>query len=112
LWTKLQLELSKYELGTQMTDHFEVVEKTPTSIAIRCGDSPQKQEGRPADGLFVVTAEVDKAAGEVELGLKSCFFNSAERLEPTVIPMPRWMEELHRWYARQLMVSASRRLLA
>lgn len=108
LWAPRDLATSTYEPGTRITDHFEVVEKTPHSITVRCGDSPNTQAGRDSDGLFVMYAEVDKARGEVELGFKSCFFNSAVRQDGILGPMPKYMEMAHQWYARLWMVSASR----
>ncbi len=100
LWTKEELSKSTYEPGTQMVNHFEVVEKTPTDIVVRCGDSPLNQGPRDSDGLFIITAVVDQARGEAVLGLKSCFFNSRTKVEGIHGPMPGWMEGLHRWYTR------------
>lgn len=107
LWSKKELRESDYAPGTQLVDHFEVVEKTPTSITVRCGDSPLKAGPRPSDGIFVISAEVDRERGEVELGLKSCFFQSHQRIEGIAGPMPLWMEYLHTEYARSWMVAAS-----
>lgn len=53
-------------------------------------------------------AEIDKERNEVELGLKSCFFNSAVRQDGILGPMPKYMETTHQWYSRLWMVSASR----
>ncbi|KAL2127332.1 hypothetical protein VTI74DRAFT_10893 [Chaetomium olivicolor] len=100
LWTVDQLIRSTYEPGTQLTDHFEVVEKTPTEIVVRCGDTPRNANPRDSDGLFVISAAVDRERDEVVLGLKSCFFTSSSKVEGIQGPMPGWMEELHRWYSR------------
>ncbi|KAK4098737.1 hypothetical protein N658DRAFT_431423 [Parathielavia hyrcaniae] len=100
LWTVDQLSRSTYEPGTQLTDHFEVVDKTPSEIAVRCGDSPRKPGARDSDGLFVISAAVDRERGEAVFGLKSCFFVSSRRTEGIKGPMPGWMEVLHRWYSR------------
>jgi hypothetical protein len=109
LWSPRELATSTYEPGTQITDHFEVVEKTPNSITVRCGDSPVRNPGpRESDGLFVMYAEVDESRNEVELGLKSCFFDSQARQDGILGPMPKYMEKAHQWYARLWMVSASR----
>ena len=91
LWTRQQLRADTYETGTQITNHFEVVDKSDTEIAVRCGDSPLNRGPRDSDGLFVISATVDRDAGEVELGLKSCFFPSARRVEGICGPMPSWM---------------------
>lgn len=88
-----------------------MVEKTPTSITVRCGDSPRKQALRGSDGLFVIGAVVDDARGEVELTLKSCLFPSQGKVMGIKGPMPSWMEELHQWYARIWSETGSRRLL-
>ena len=100
LWTVPQLEQSDYDVGTQITDHFEVVEKTPTQITVRCGDSPRNQEPRDSDGLFIISAEIDRERDEAVLGLKSCFFVSARKIDGIQSPMPGWMEVLHTWYSR------------
>ena len=84
-----------------------MVDKTPTSITFRCGDTPRNPGPRDSDGLFVISAEVDKTRREVILGLKSCFFNSRRKLEGEKGPMPWWMELMHRWYARLWMVTGA-----
>lgn len=111
LWTTQQLSESTYDKGTYITDHFEVVEKTPTAITVRCGDSPRNKDLRPSDGLFVIGAVVDKEKGEVELTLKSLLFTSVGKIEGTEGPMPGWMVPLHQWYARLWSETGSRRLL-
>ncbi|KAK4154330.1 hypothetical protein C8A00DRAFT_42917 [Chaetomidium leptoderma] len=100
LWTVDQLSRSTYEPGTQLTDHFEVVEKTSSEIVVRCGDSPRNSSPRDSDGLFVISAAVDRERDEVVLGLKSCLFTSSRRIEGILGPMPGWMEVMHRWYSR------------
>lgn len=85
-----------------------MVEKTPTSITVRCGDSPRNAGPRDSDGLFTMYAEIDKERGEVELGLKSAFFTTATRQDGILGPMPKYMEKAHQWYSRLWMVSASR----
>ncbi|CAM1501463.1 Fc.00g034470.m01.CDS01 [Cosmosporella sp. VM-42] len=111
LWSQEQLSQSSYERGTCITDHFEVVEKTPNAITVRCGDSPRNQELRASDGLFIISATIDEKRGEVELGLKSCLFSSKGKVSGFKGPMPPWMEELHQWYARIWAETGSRRLL-
>lgn len=110
LWGVEQLSKSDYEPGTQVTDHFEVVEKTPTEIVFRCGDTPRNQGNRASDGLFVISATIDEKRGEAVLGLKSCFFNSERKVEGIQGPMPGFIEELHRWYSRVLMAAGSLRV--
>ena len=107
LWTVEQLNSSKYEPKTIVTDHFEVVSKTANEITVRCGDTPRNPAPRDSDGLFVIGAEVDKKRGEAVLSLKSCFFNSGKKVEGIQGPMPGWIEELHRWYSRILLETGS-----
>lgn len=106
-----QLEQSTYEAGTQITDHFEVLRKTPTEITVRCGDSPRNQAPRDSDGLFVISAEIDRDRQEAVLGLKSCLFVSARRIEGIHGPMPAWMDLLHTWYARLWLETGSWRVM-
>lgn len=110
LWTVPQLEQSTYEVGTVITDHFEVVDKTPTEIAVRCGDTPRNPAPRDSDGLFIISAEIDRERGEAVLGLKSCFFVSSRKIEGIQGPMPGPIEVLHTWYSRVMAETASWRL--
>lgn len=110
LWTVDQLSRSTYEPGTQLTDHFEVVEKTPSEIVVRCGDSPRNSSPRDSDGLFAISATIDRERNEAVLGLKSCFFNSSRRIEGIQGPVPGWIEMLHRLYSRIWLETASWRV--
>lgn len=47
LWDRKDLLSNSYEVGTLITDHFEVVEKTDEKIVVRCGASPREQGVRP-----------------------------------------------------------------
>ncbi|KAK0749977.1 hypothetical protein B0T18DRAFT_407973 [Schizothecium vesticola] len=107
LWTAQQLRESTYERGTQLTDHFEVIEKTKAEIVVRCGDSPRNAGPRPSDGLFIIGTHVDKARGEVVLELKSVFFDSSRKTEGIHSSVPSWIEYPHRWYSRLLLETAS-----
>ncbi|KAF2226655.1 hypothetical protein BDZ85DRAFT_230194 [Elsinoe ampelina] len=109
LWDTKDLAASTYEVGTYITDHFEVLSKTPESVIVRCGDSPRVQEPRASDGLFEMVAIPDKENGEVEFQLKSVFFNADAKKEGS--PMPKHVEILHRWYTKVWMESAVRSLL-
>lgn len=88
-----------------------MVDKTATSITVRCGDSPRNKSLRASDGLFEIGAEIDNARQEVKLTLKSCLFSSQGKVEGIAGPMPAWMEILHQWYARIWSETGSRRLL-
>lgn len=111
LWNKEDLAQSTYEKGTLITDHFEVVEKTREGITVRCGDSPRNQALRPSDGLFTISAYVDRDREEVELRLRSCLFSSSDKIAGFKGPMPGWMDELHQWYARLWSETGSWKLL-
>ena len=111
LWDPDQLMSSTYEKGTQITDHFEVLEKTATSITVRAGDTPRTSGPRASDGLFVISATVDKLHDEVELSVKSVFFSSEGKVAGNKGPMPPWIEELHQWYSRLLNETGSWNLL-
>lgn len=108
LWDKKDLEASSYEVGTCITDHFEVVSKTPESVMVRCGDSPRRKDTRESDGLFEMTADVKKEQGVVEFGLKSVFFNGLNGHKSDACPMPSHIQWLHQQYDKILMESAIR----
>ncbi|KAF8544267.1 hypothetical protein BDD12DRAFT_62282 [Trichophaea hybrida] len=86
LWTPEELGGSQYDVGTQITDHFEVLEKTPETICVRAGDSPLKKDVRPSDGPFEMSARVK--GDVVEFGLKSVFFQGLGKAEGK--QMPPW----------------------
>ncbi|KAF5000045.1 hypothetical protein FGRMN_2056 [Fusarium graminum] len=111
LWDNEQLATSTYDRGTVITDHFEVVEKTSNSITVRCGDSPRNAALRASDGLFQISATIDKTREEVELRLKSVLFSSEGKVPGAKGPMPGHIEELHQWYARIWAETASWKLL-
>lgn len=108
LWTTSALRRSDYPVGTQITDHFEVVEKTPSRIIVRCGDTPRNRGVRAADGLFEMSAVVDKDKEVVEFGLKSAFYSGSEKSEKG--PVGPVFMFLHRQYDRLLLGSAILRL--
>ncbi|KAH0288369.1 hypothetical protein M436DRAFT_39669 [Aureobasidium namibiae CBS 147.97] len=104
LWDTKALLDSEYPVGTQITDHFEVLTKTPESIIVRCGDSPRKMEVRPSDGLFEMRAEILKDEGVAEFQLKSVFYQGLGKA--TGAPMPAHIEFLHRQYTKLWMETA------
>ncbi|KAI1413311.1 hypothetical protein F5Y13DRAFT_28764 [Hypoxylon sp. FL1857] len=110
LFDREQLASSRYELGTWFSDHFEVVERTKNTIMVRAGGSPLEPGPREMDGLFVISAKVNREAGIVEVGLKSTFFNSQEPIRDGKMPVPFVAELLHRYYARAMVDSGARRL--
>lgn len=109
LWTPDQLLSSTYEVGTQITDHFEVVEKTPERIVVRCGDSPRKRDVRESDGLFEMSAVIKPDEGVAEFGVKSCFFQGLGKAESQ--PMPEHIAWLHYQYAKLWLETAIRNVL-
>ncbi|KAG9945483.1 hypothetical protein KCU85_g7156, partial [Aureobasidium melanogenum] len=104
LWDTKALLESEYPVGTQITDHFEVLTKTAESIIVRCGDSPRKMEVRPSDGLFEMRAEIKKDEGVAEFQLKSVFYQGLGKA--TGKPMPAHIEFLHRQYTKLWMETA------
>lgn len=108
LWTKPSLLNSDYSPGTQITDHFEVLAKSPTSIVIRCGDSPLKSEVRPSDGLFEIGAKVNPDKGYAEFRLKSVFYQGLGKVEGNKQPMDGFMWWAHKQYTKLWMESAMR----
>lgn len=111
LWDKKDLQSSTYDVGTKITDHFEVVSKNENSIIVRCGDSPRIQEVRASDGLFEMSAEVKKDEGVAEFGLKSIFYNGLgpqpdQEGKPPSEPMSPWIKWLHQQYAKVWMETA------
>jgi hypothetical protein len=111
LWTPQQLLTSPYDQGTEITDHFVVLEKSPTSILIRCGDSPlhNPDTNRPSDGLFEISATTDFDKGFAEFRLKSIFYQGeGEAQDKTHGPMSGTMLWLHTLYTKLWMESAMR----
>ncbi|KAL2816931.1 hypothetical protein BJX63DRAFT_130850 [Aspergillus granulosus] len=90
LWDKKQLLGSTYEAGTNVTDHFVVVGKTPRSIVLWGAHAPSENPGVPRDmeNLAEVTADVDVARGVVEFRLKNIFYNGVERTSKELFPPP------------------------
>jgi hypothetical protein len=109
LWTPQQLSTSTYEPGTEITDHFVVLEKSPSSILIRCGDSPlhNPDSTRPSDGLFEICATTDLNKGFAEFKLKSIFYQGeGDAQDKTKAPMSPTICWLHQQYAKLWMETA------
>ena len=111
LWDKKDLKESNYDVGTLITDHFEVISKTPDSIIVRCGDSPRQRDVRESDGLFEMSVDVRKDEGFAEFGLKSVFYNGLSGYKGTANPMPPHVQWLHQQYGKVLMESALRNVM-
>jgi len=104
LWSREELLSSNYDVGTQITDHFEVLSKTPEAIVVRCGDSPLKTEVRPSDGLFEMGVSINKEEGVAEFRLKSVFYKGLGTADAP--PMPSHVEFAHRLYTKLWMETA------
>lgn len=109
LWDRKQLLEDTYEVGTQITDHFEVVDKDAEKIVVRCGDSPLKRGVRESDGLFEMGVEVKKEEGVAEFRLKSVFFKGLGKADAP--PMPAHIEFAHRLYTKLWMETALRNVV-
>ncbi|KAF2641010.1 hypothetical protein P280DRAFT_468690, partial [Massarina eburnea CBS 473.64] len=110
LWERKELGESGYEVGTKITDHFEVVEHTPEKVIVRCGDSPSNVDQRPSDGLFAMEVTKDEEAQTATFHLKSVFVNTAEDGKGSV-PLPWNFQFAHRLYTKLWMETATRKLL-
>jgi len=108
LWDRKDLKESTYPVGTQITDHFEVISHTDDSIIVRCGDSPRNMAPRSSDGLFEMRADIKKNEGIAEFQLKSVFYQGLGKSDGP--PMPWHVEMLHRWYAKLWMETSVRTL--
>lgn len=106
LWERSDLLSNNYEVGTIITDHFQVLEKTEDRIVVRCGDSPRIREVRPSDGLFEMGAVIKNEEGVAEFTLKSCFYQGLGKSDSDSGPLSQPMEWLHRQYTKLWMESA------
>ncbi|CAG8937807.1 unnamed protein product [Penicillium salamii] len=104
LWNRSDLLASTYEVGTIVTDHFEVVEKTDDRIVVRCGDSPRNRDVRASDGLFEIAAVIKKEQNVAEFSLKSCFYQGTGKAEAP--PMDEKIAWAHRQYTKLLLETA------
>ena len=104
LWSREELKASTYDVGTQITDHFEVVSKTPDAIVVRCGDSPLKTGVRDSDGLFLMGTTINKEEGVAEFRLLSVFYKGLGKHAQK--PMPDHIEFAHRLYTKLWMETA------
>ncbi|KIM94120.1 hypothetical protein OIDMADRAFT_136393 [Oidiodendron maius Zn] len=106
LWSRHELRQSNYDVGIQVTNHFEVLEKTQEHIIFRGGDSPSRSGLRPLDGLLQLTAIIREDRDVVEFSIKSLFYQGSER--STSPPMSFVEEWLHRQYVKLLMETGIR----
>ncbi|KAJ5700976.1 hypothetical protein N7493_012022 [Penicillium malachiteum] len=104
LWERKDLLANTYEVGTLITDHFEVLEKTEDRITVRCGDTPRTPDVRPSDGLFEMGAVIKQEEGVAEFTLKSCFYQGLGKADAA--PMGPVMTWLHQQYTKLWMETA------
>lgn len=95
--------------GTVVTDHFVVVEKTPSALTFRgCLGSPNENPMTPKDldNLFELSATVDEGRKMVDFRLKCITFDGTD---PTARedPFGGFPGLLHRQYAKLLVESAA-----
>ncbi|KAB8801896.1 hypothetical protein FH972_026717 [Carpinus fangiana] len=108
LWDHRDLAASTYDVGTEITDHFQVVDKTKDHITVRGGDTPRTRGVRDSDGLFEMSAKINREEGVAEFGLKSVFYQGLGATKDE--PMPAPIAFLHRLYSKLLMETSVRSL--
>lgn len=99
--------------------------KSPTSVLIRCGDSPLNSPDGPraSDGLFEMTATADFERGCAEFRLKSVFYvgegedvvkeegkGEGRELWENKGPMQGWTWYAHKLYTKLWMEAALNRV--
>ncbi|KAF2105753.1 hypothetical protein BDV96DRAFT_508905 [Lophiotrema nucula] len=109
LWDREELGKSAYEVGTVITDHFEVLEHDEEKVIVRCGDSPLNKEHRPSDGLFSMEVTKDEEAQTATFHLKSVFVNTTPEGKSSE-PLPWRFQFAHRLYTKLWMETAVRKL--
>lgn len=86
--------------GTGISDHFVVIEKTPTSVLFR-GGSPSDENGlRAVDSLMQGVVDIDEKEGVAVLRLKCMFYSGQVKGSPP--PLPKAVTPLHLIYAKSL----------
>ncbi|KAF4233505.1 hypothetical protein CNMCM6805_009162 [Aspergillus fumigatiaffinis] len=87
---KKQLLNSTYEEGTNITNHFVVVGKTPRSVVLWGAHSPSENPGVPRDmeNLAEITTDIYRDEGMAEFRLKNIFYNGKERTSKDLFPPP------------------------
>ncbi|XP_753247.2 uncharacterized protein AFUA_5G14100 [Aspergillus fumigatus Af293] len=76
--------------GTNVTNHFVVVGKTPRSVVLWGAHSPSENPGVPRDmeNLAEITTDIDIDEGMAEFRLKNIFYNGKERTSKDLFPPP------------------------
>ncbi|KAF7162458.1 hypothetical protein CNMCM5623_007749 [Aspergillus felis] len=76
--------------GTNVTDHFVVIGKTPRSVVLWGAHSPSENPGVPRDmeNLAEITTDIDLDHGVAEFRLKNILYNGVERTSKDLFPPP------------------------
>lgn len=94
------IKLISRHVGTAISGHFVVLEKTPTSILLR-GGSPSDENGlREVDSLMQGVVDIDTREDVAIFKLKCIFYNGQVKGSPA--PLPEAMTPLHLIYAKAL----------
>ncbi|KAL3440752.1 hypothetical protein BJX65DRAFT_19279 [Aspergillus insuetus] len=109
LWTRSDLLDSKYDVGTDIAGNFEVVDRTVSTILIRCGDKTSVRGVRPLDALIELGACIDREHGVVEFAFKSLFFQGLGVSKEKIMPGP--VVWLHEQYAKAMLGGGVRYVL-
>ncbi|KAH6693796.1 hypothetical protein F5X68DRAFT_258640 [Plectosphaerella plurivora] len=108
LWTSDEIRNSKFEPGTVITNHFIVLEKTPTALTFRGCLGPRQTPMAPQDldNLFELSAVVNEEKKVVEFRLKCITFDGTD-LMAREDPFGGFPGLLHRQYAKLLVEAAA-----
>jgi hypothetical protein len=112
LWEPEDLSSSRYEVGTVVTDHLKVIEKSPRSMLFRAGHSAGTftEDTRDKDSIVEITIHPNFEAGYADLGIKTAMYQGAPKSTSKDKPMEK-VQRLHMWYTEMLLESALRCLL-
>jgi hypothetical protein len=110
LWRRAELLHSQYEPGTEITNHFVVLSKTPASILLRCGDSPLNTPHGPRhiDGLFEMSVTTSRDEGVAEFRMKSLFYHGVGKASTSPIKPFSFEGWAHKRYVKLLLEEAVR----
>ncbi|OQV02180.1 hypothetical protein CLAIMM_07418 [Cladophialophora immunda] len=108
LWRRSELLESHYDVGTEITNHFVVLAKTPASILLRCGDSPLNTPHGPRDidGLFEMSVATCKEQGVAEFRMKSLFYHGVGQASTSPINPVSLEGWAHKRYVKLLLEEA------
>ncbi|KAI8656348.1 hypothetical protein NCS56_01238600 [Fusarium sp. Ph1] len=109
VWSQEDLLKCKYEPGTVFTNHFAVLEKTPTCLTMRGCFSPRQDPLVPqnVDNLFELRAELDERRKVVKLKLRCLTFDGTEGAKEDPDPFGGVGGFLHRRYSSLLVESGA-----